>query len=98
MASRMCCTAAPGWSGDGAVGGWWYGVLYRTLPAGYSWGKVGSARGRGLDELDQHAARVLGVDEVDAAVGRAAARGVVQEAQAARPQHVGDVLDVVDAE
>ena len=51
---------------------------------------------RGLDQLDEDAAGVLGVDEVDPAVRRAATRGVVQEPQAALAQDRRDLLDVGD--
>src|SRR4051794_32202769 len=51
-----------------------------------------------LDELDQHAAGVLGVHEVDPAVGRAPLGGVVEQAQAALAQRGADRLDVVHPE
>src|SRR6266536_2300641 len=52
--------------------------------------------GSRLHELDQHAARVLGMDEVDAAAGRAALRLVVEQPQALRPQRRAGLVDVVD--
>src|SRR4051794_10909507 len=59
-------------------------------------GSVGVAGG--LDQLDEHATGVLGVDEVDPAVRRAASGGVVQESHAALAQDRGDLLDVADPE
>ena len=49
-----------------------------------------------LDQLDQHAAGVLGVHEVDPAARRAAPGLVVQQPQAALAQHRADRLDVGD--
>ena len=61
------------------------------------WAVVSVCGGGRLDELDQHAAGVLGVDEVDPAVGRAALRGVVQQPEAALAQDRADLVDVGDA-
>src|SRR5690349_17844175 len=55
------------------------------------------AGGGGLDELDEDAAGVLGVDEVDAAVGGAALRLVVEESQPALAQGLAHGVDVLDA-
>ena len=57
-----------------------------------------SAPAAGCDQLDEHAAGVLGVDEVDPAVGRAALGDVVEQPQAALAQRGADRLDVVDPE
>src|SRR5687767_2600005 len=51
---------------------------------------------RGFDELDQNPAGVLGVDEVDPAVGRASLRGVVEETHATLAQRRRDGVDVTD--
>src|SRR5690242_10041852 len=57
---------------------------------------VAGAGGR-LDELDEHAAGVLGVDEVDPRAGGAAAGLVVQQPHAAIAQDGADLVDVRDA-
>jgi hypothetical protein len=48
----------------------------------------------GLDQLDQHAPGVLGVDEVDPAAGGAALRRVVEQPHAPLAQGGADGLDV----
>ena len=54
--------------------------------------------GGGLDELDQDAAGVLGVHEVDPAVGGAALGGVVQKSQPPVAQGRAHRLDVLHPE
>src|SRR5690242_1588720 len=106
----MCCTSAPAcvfrsWTDDSgrrseqtgspdcAEHYWW--VTLRTSRCDFPL-TPSVLRGCRLDELDEHAAGVLGVHEVDPALGGAAARGVVEQADAALLQDRGDLLDVGD--
>src|SRR5687767_2889381 len=57
------------------------------------WSSVPSGAGR-LDQLDQDAPGVLGVDEVDPAAGRAAPGDVVEQPEAALAQRGADRLDI----
>src|SRR6478735_307870 len=59
--------------------------------------RAGSVMRGGLHELDEHPARVLGVDEVDPAPRGASAGGVVEQSQAAFAEHGAGLLDVLDA-
>ena len=51
---------------------------------------------RWLDELDQHATGVLGMDEVDPGVGGAAFGLGVEEPQPAVAQDLADLIDIAD--